>query len=528
MVKIIVLIFTLLALNAFALESTTSHDTASAIDTTVKPYTLELIDQGKFQTVLDLLEQKGIDPGPGKVVALGFENDKTTLVVINIDNLGNPVKTVYNLAPAFYEQVMTPLAREAEAPIEVKKPAPARRKQEGRLYFMTQTSLKSFLAYVPAYVTFFNDGNEGLIAGASLLTFGGAVYGSYKFTQNRTLGYGRVAMMNYGGELALTYGSLLKWLVRSHEDLERERVYEIDSTYNDMEKRFDVDTNYHYESKGSQANEYVKAVVNMVGFPAGIYLGSRVNLFDNYAYGNAATMRFFGRGAFVYGMLIPWLFYDGDEGLFETMFFEESDNQLDRQQRQYATAASLLSMGLIPAGNYLGYRLVKDKNISSGRSFFIETAGVMGMVSGFLLPTLGEAEEKNIYLASGMAGGVLGTFLGFKYKKEQNYRFAQGAFMALSAAGGAAVALALPLIGETDDHQVYTICGLAGGWGGLLLGEKLSHKIFEKSSKDSRQAVKIDLPVMWQWPVLLAASNKKITGKSQVQLPKVELIRVSF
>jgi hypothetical protein len=180
-------------------------------------------------------------------------------------------------------------------------------------------------------------------------------------------------------------------------------------------------------------------------------------------------------------------------------------------------------MALIPAGNYLGYQLVKDKNVSSGRSFFIETAGVMGMVSGFLVPTLGRMKELNAYLAGGMLGGVLGTYLGFNYKKDQDYRFTQGVFMALSAGGGAAVAVAWPLIFEAEDDRLYTAFGLAGAWTGLLLGEKLSHKIFERSSRDGRQTLKVDLPIIWQWPALLASLNQGTNATH-----RVELISVNF
>jgi hypothetical protein len=187
-----------------------------------------------------------------------------------------------------------------------------------------------------------------------------------------------------------------------------------------------------------------------------------------------------------------------------------------------------MTMGLIPLGNYFGYTLTKDRPISSGRSFLIETTGIMGTITGFLLPTLFEAETKNAYLAMGLLGHAAGTALGFNYHKSQDYQFSQGTFMALSAAGGAAVALGFPLLFEATEHQSYTVAAMLGGWGGLVLGENLSLKIFEKSGKD-RQSLHLDLPVLWQWPLLVSSIEYSKKGHNLDRVvPKAELISIEF
>lgn len=463
------------------------------------PLPLELVAPEKYGQVTVWLRANGIGLPGGTPVSMGFEPDHRTLVVIMLDAGGQPVKKVLETDPSLYQQVMGVPVPESAPELESDPPAAGDRSQEGRLYFITHTALKSLYVYPLAYSTLMHASEFNIVAGLSLLTFGGAVYGSYKFTADRQLGYGRVAGMNYGGELALTYAQLMKWLVHSRED--RPSYY------------YDYD---YYDRP--HTCQYVKAWMNMVGLPLGIYLGAKVPLADNHDYGKIAVMRFLGRSAILYGMVIPWLFYDDDGVLVEVIF--ESDHYHDRATRSYGTIAPLFCMGLIPAGNYIGRKLAEEKTYSSGRSVLIETAGIMGAVSGFIFPSLFECQTRNVYLVSGLLGHAAGTAIGFNYHRDLEYRFSQGAFMALSAAGGAAVALGIPLIFDADDHQAYTIAGTAGGWLGLVLGENLSRKIFEKSDKD-RRALNIDLPILRQWPLVVSSYK---SGRPV----KAEIISVEF
>jgi hypothetical protein len=469
---------------------------------TQAPQALELVLPEKYGLVKEWLLKNGIDLTGGTLFSMAFKPDQKTLVIIMLDAQGQPIKKVVKTNLSLYKQVIArPVAKKAAEPAP---PTAKDRSQEGRLYFITHTSLKSLYVYPFSYATLFDYDDFNIVAGLSLLTFGGAVYGSYKFSADRELGYGRVALMNYGGELALTYAQLMKWLIHSRED--RRRYY--DPYYDD----------YYYDS-GPDNSGTVKAFINMVGFPLGIYLGARAKLTDNYDYGKIAIMRFFGRSAILYGMVIPWLFYDDADVLFDVIF--SFDNYYsDPESKSYGTVASLFTMGLIPVGNYIGYTLAQGKTYSSGRSVMIETAGLMGAATGFILPSVFESETKNVYLISGLVGAAAGTAIGFNYHQGQEYRFSQGAFMALSAVGGAAVALGLPLLVEADHHQAYTIAAMAGGWLGLILGENLSQKIFEKSDKD-RQAINIDLPLLYQWPLVVSSykSDRPV---------KAEIISVTF
>ncbi|MDD5673509.1 MAG: hypothetical protein PHC61_05060, partial [Chitinivibrionales bacterium] len=228
--------------------------------------------------------------------------------------------------------------------------------------------------------------------------------------------------------------------------------------------------------------------------------GSKVNFAGNYQYGNLDIMRFFGRSAWLYGFLLPM--YSGGRDTF-----------------QYNLAASALTMGLIPAGFYAGYKLVQGHDYSSGRGFFIETTGIMGGLTGWLLPTLFNANfdstaDRRIIISSIFAGHILGTALGFKYEEQNSYTFFQGVFTAFSAGCGSAIGLSIPLLAHADSSKPYIIAGLIGGWGGLFAGEYLAKSLFEITGHDQKQShLDISFPLAYEWPSLLqtigAGSNRK-------------------
>jgi hypothetical protein len=188
-------------------------------------------------------------------------------------------------------------------------------------------------------------------------------------------------------------------------------------------------------------------------------------------------------------------------------------------------------MGLIPAGNYLGYRLGKDRDYSSGRGNLIQSTGIMGGVTGLLLPwvffeDVPELDEhRRLFASTIMAGHALGTWFGFRFRKDNDYSFGQSVFMSLSAGCGTALALSLPLLANSEDHQPYLVAGIAGAWAGLYGGEILARNLFEKSAKDRKSAVSVSVPVAFQWPQLLLPQPRAKEGG----LPdwRVDLVKVS-
>lgn len=410
---------------------------------------------------------RGLSVPVSSILAVGYDSTTATLSVFYRDSSGA-------------QQVLTlPADSFTSAGHEKPLPEPVRKgpDQTGRVYFMTHTTLKTFYVYPSGFNTAL--GVDGSVAaGLALLTGGGALYSSYLFTKEKELGYGRVAMMNYGGELfGIAYPALLGSLLHNATELDwKNRAWD------------SFQGEYYYDNPRSGK---VAAWASMAGFPAGIYLGSRVNFTGNGQYGNASIMTDFSRWAYLYGFMLP-LYGSGNS------------------EKTYLSAATGLTMALLPAGFYLGYRITEGEDYSSGRSFMVTSGGVMGTITGTLLPALFRSENRRVYVTSTLLGHAGGTMFGFKFRKENRYTFGQGVFMSFSAAAGAGVALSMPLIARSDNDRFYTIMGLSGGWGGYILGEKLARSIFDTSEKDRQAASNVSFPVIWQWPALLAGPVRTV------------------
>ncbi len=346
------------------------------------------------------------------------------------------------------------------------------------------------------------------VTGLSLLTFGGSLYGSYHFTKGRELGYGRVALMNYGGELAVSYSFLTADLLYGLKLFKSHVVPAYTYTfYTPYGKR---DTTY-YDTVESKTPGKITAIGSMLTFPLGIYLGSISKLAGNYQFGNADIIRFFGRSAWLYGALLP--------------MYGSGGSKYDR-----SLAFSGFTMCLMPIGIYGGYKLVKDHDYSSGRGLLIETSGIMGALTGLLVPTLFNTDfdhDRGICITSTLAGHALGTAFGFKFKEENSYTFFQGGFMAFSAMCGSAVGLSFPFLAKADSSNPYIIAGLMGGWGGLVAGEYLAKTLFESDTHDQKLSkVDISLPVVYQWPLLLKTHVHERDRYGHVVDNRVDMVRV--
>jgi hypothetical protein len=355
-------------------------------------------------------------------------------------------------------------------------------RQDGRVYFMLNTTLKSLWVY-PANIVRLSHGIDGqVVAGLSVLSLGGALYGSYLFTKNKELGYGRVEFLNYGGDLGgIYYPNLL---------------------------------GYFYQGLSHIGAEDASAF-GMIGYPLGIYLGSRIRSGKNDGYGNASIMTTMSKWGFLYGFLLP-------------MYFDVKGDD-------YLALSCGLTMGFLPAGFFLGKRMVGDGSISSGRSILIMAGGILGAATGAAIPTLWESREQKIYATTTLVGQVLGTYFGLNYLSDRSYTFGQGLFMSASAVVGGALAEAPLLLAKVngDSHEAYTLMGIAGAWGGLMFGEYLSRSLFEKTPHDKQPGAAISIPGLWELPLLLL-SRKYGSAATPASLDKREplaqarVVEVSF
>jgi hypothetical protein len=140
----------------------------------------------------------------------------------------------------------------------------------------------------------------------------------------------------------------------------------------------------------------------------------------------------------------------------------------------------------------------------------------MGTLSGLFVPQwFDESPQPKPLVTGALIGNLGGAAAGMLLWRDRNYTFGQGVFIGASAAVGAAVGVGVPLIAQADKAMSYQIAGTVGGWGGLVLGEWLSHSLFERSARDARASANITVPALWQLPGLLtsAAINKR-TGRS--------------
>ncbi len=425
----------------------------------------EPIEKEKQSIVIKKLSKENHVTTKG-MVAMGFEKDSTSTYVsiIRLNSQGNSVKDTYKISDKFYKQIKNNKSASKRSSTDIRK---QKVNQDGRIYFIAHNTIKSTYVYPMNIHNIIEDISPSAMTGITLLTYSGTIYGSYKFTENMELGYGRVATMNYGGELGITYSAL-------------------SSVF--LESLIDKDNN-----KDNFPALKFNAWTTILSFPTGIYAGSRIKHNKNIEYGNIATIRFLGRSGLAYGFLLPTILPD------------------DYRENHYSKISTGLSIGLIPTGIWLGQKLTKDKHISSGRSFLIETTGIMGGITGALIPAMCRLNYSNkntgrLTIATTLAGHGLGTLLGLKFKKQNRYSFGQGIFMAVSATGTAALTVALPLVANLkfkDYYNIYDFLGVTGAWGGLVLGESLSHTIFDKIPLDNKAQSKISFPILQQLPFAL-------------------------
>jgi hypothetical protein len=452
---------------------------AAGADSTVaaEPGTFERIGGKRTGRVRAALDSLGITVSWERVVAVGFDRTDGDVVVVTLDRDGYPSRRDIEVPEGFRSRIME---RAATAAAQESPPGPAEapERQQGRVYFMVNATLRSTSIYPTALSLALPRADSRVVTGMALMSFGGSLFGSYALTKGMELGYGRVAMMNYGGEVGVYYPLLTAFIVA--------------------------------DRGSTRAARRLGAWGAMAGFPLGTYLGTKVDFAGNHEYGNAALMRHFGRVGLAYGFALPLLWAE------QTGF------------DAYRTTSSSLAMALLPAGFYLGYRLGEQKSWSSGRSGLVVIAGIMGAATGVAITSLSETDEVAAYAALGMLGGAAGTVAGFRIYPGRPYSFGQGVFMGVSAAVSAGVGLGIPFIFQAEHHQAYTVPAVLGAWGGLFLGERLGRALFEDTPRDGRTGASARFPILTQWPLAAAGFMAARRSNDPAVRVSAELVRWRF
>jgi len=462
-----------------AIDSADSHFPAPTNSDSTSPVvssTFDPVAPAAFDSLVAMLAKQGVVLDRATVAAMGFsrseETDSTkTLVVITLDKAGQPHRATH-VVPAFRFHGVVPVAdNEARHAPATKVP---KLRQDGRVYFMINTAIKSLWVY-PAGLSWAIPGINGQVeTGVSLLALGASLYGSYAYTHNMELGWGKVEMMNYGGDLGVAYPLLLAAFCET--------------------------------SGGFTDGNVLRGWGQMIGFPLGIVGGSITHFAGNFDYGNASIMTSESKFGFLYGFMIP-------------LYFSDFGSQ------EYLSLSTGLSMALIPAGFWAGKLLVGDSHVSSGRSVFVSTSAIMGAITGALLPTFWRENRREMYATTTLLGHMAGTLYGFNYMGDRSYTFGQGMFTVASAAVGAAVTDAIPLIARSNDDIVYKSAFFVGSWGGLMLGELLARTMFDKSDLDNASGASISFPGLWEAPLVWACSKNGSKGLATGNVP---IVAVTF
>lgn len=451
-----------------------------------------MIAPDQFKAALKCLSDHGTPASDRDLTAIGIEADTTGIVLFRLQADRTISQESHPWSPELERRAFV---SEAPETIGTRQIDSLSRRQEGRTWFILSTASRSVYVYSINLALAFPHIDGQTVAGLSLLSLGAATTASYLFTRDRELGHGRVALMNYGSELGIAYPVLIDNMIGDAPD-------------NDYYYQHTTDPDYTVQAWGT-----------MLGFPLGIYLASRYPLKDPHNYGHVAACRHFSRSAWIYGFMVP-------------IYFNLED--IDDHTR----FASVLTMGLLPGGYYLGERLFKDKDLSPGRGHMIEVAGTYGALTGALLfTTLGvkyEFYEDGIAFArwmvtSTLAGHALGTLYGMKYDPDFRPTMGQAIFMDITGVSGAAVGLGLSLLTDLDFSNG-TVLTLLSSWAGYAVGERISRNVFEKTDRDVHSSgIHIDSPLLSQWPLLaLTSLYQKSATPAHTNPPALDFIRVKF
>jgi hypothetical protein len=306
--------------------------------------------------------------------------------------------------------------------------------------------------------------------------------------------------MNYGSTcLGLHFPQLLASFLHNSTDI------------NEDNKRISFDSTVQYE--GIKPTDQIKAWCSILGFPLGIYLGSRWNIIDRNDGGKMTLMGYFSQPtAYFLGYDLPLFFINPGE-----------------DKREYFGMSSFLTMTLIPAGFYAGYKIAGDRQISAGRGALPYVSGIMGGATGIAIPMLfydsiTDLSDVRVLASNALIGYGVGTALGLLYHPSNSYSYWQTVFIGASSGASALIAEAFPLIGKADRKNPYIIAGIIGAWSGFFLGERLSLSLFEKSDRDRGASnISVSLPGLAALPMIFSKDRNAAASSRVPALPMAEL-----
>lgn len=467
--------------------------TDTAVATNPAPGKIDLFAPTQYDSILALVPGGDTLRAKTNIMSIGTDQSSGDIVIIFLDASGAPVKSSYPTSN-LKDPSPSPSASPSRSPPPSLSPStakPVKPDQKGRTWFIIESAVKSGSIYPMSFANAFEGANSQSVAGFSLLMVGGTLYGTFAFTKNMDLGYGKTGIMNYSTTLLGNYyPALINVFLTGTTDLDIPPTKTVNDPY----------YNYTYTEEGVPTTAKINAWCSMIGFPLGMVIGSKLNLVEKDDFGRVALMAWFSQSFGGMGFVLPLFFMDPSEN-----------------DDGYLTVSSLMSMVALPTGLALGKSIGgANKPISAGRGVLPGISGTLGMLTGIGFAALPDYEDLDwiaiarITAGLGVAGWGAGTFLGLEYHPAIDYTFWQTVFIGASSCAGTLMGVAFPLIAQAGSRQPYIIAGVAGGWTGFFVGEKLSLSLFEKSSRDrSASALQLNLPGLAALPVIFTDANKK-------------------
>lgn len=466
-------------------QDTLNHDsTPDSITTKGK---LSILNTAEASILLNTLPHGDSISNSGTLIGVGVDSIGQRIVVFTIDSSENPSK------------ITIPFTFSKNDTSRVKFTYAQKKLQDGRTWLIIYTTLQSAIVYFPTYFNITDNMNTNTATGLGLLTTGAAMYGTYLYSENRELGYGKVSQIHHFASLA---GVLYPLLVQRF----LENATGIDSKY-------ERDQYYtYYSSSNIRPSSKVQSWISMFSFPAGFALGNYLPWVKGNDWGRAAMLSYASYSTLGLSYALPsyWLSMGNDN---------------------YAAVQSGLAMATIPFALYGANTICKDKEISAGRAGLIWVTGTMGTLSGLVFPLLfwdtfdnfSTLDYQRIFTSSMLAGYGIGTYIGATYNHKEDYMFWQSAFIGASSVGGCLISLAVPFLVQADEHEFYTLAGLLGAWGGFYLGERLSIKIFEESFRDKPHGfnLQLNLPAIYSLAMSSYTDDHKASQKIDKSLMPV-------
>jgi hypothetical protein len=137
------------------------------------------------------------------------------------------------------------------------------------------------------------------------------------------------------------------------------------------------------------------------------------------------------------------------------------------EERPYF-AGMLIGTG---AGFFAGNVLSNMQPFSAGDAEVLLTSGTLGAYTPVALLLLFESRDEDLYVSSAMLGSLAGLLLGDHLEKGREFSDAQGNYITLGTLAGTALGLGTAYLISSDDEneQMYAAASLVGSVGGFAL-----------------------------------------------------------